>query len=109
MNNPQYCTTQFQAGICSQLAEGILELTFTKSDGSVRHMRATLNPALIPPQNFSSRTDAQPQQVQVVWDTQAQSWRSFRWDRLIQIVNAAPVADQSESGHENSAHPMPDK
>ena len=71
------------------LLEGVVHVHFQKLDGTHRHMMATLNATMLPAQDPDSNktTKSSPvrtDQVCVVWDTQAQSWRSFRWDSVQQ-------------------------
>lgn len=63
-------------------------ITFTKKDGSERVMRCTLNSGLIPSDKqpkedteVKSRTDT----VQVVYDLDADGWRSFSWNSVIEV------------------------
>ena len=75
------------------LNEGVVNVTFTKVDGTERTMPCTLNPALIPAEHApKSPTDAQKQRseaAQPVYVTDAKGWRSFRWDSVqsFEIVN----------------------
>ena len=68
------------------LHEGIAEIKFVKVNGEERTMLATLNQDLIPmdlrPTGENER-DHSPE-VQRVYDVEADGWRSFRWDSLIE-------------------------
>jgi hypothetical protein len=64
------------------LKAGIVNIKFTKRDGSIRLMRATLVPELIGIHSFSKA--AGPEHTQSVWDLEKGEWRSFRWDSLIE-------------------------
>ena len=77
------------------LSESVVKVTFTKKDGSERVMSCTLSENLIPkapihvtntnnPIDFS-KTRKINTEVQPVFDIEAQSWRSFRWDSIKQI------------------------
>ncbi len=79
------------------LRNGTVLVNFTKSDGTARDMVCTLSPKHIPVKLASANTiisggqilSAQTQKsndVCVVFDTDKQAWRSFRWDRLIAIT-----------------------
>mgnify|MGYP003345692690 CR=1 FL=1 len=70
---------------------GVTTVTFVKSDGSLREMRATLDPVYVPataypasdPVTESAKTHrAENDDVCKVWDTEAGAWRSFRYDRI---------------------------
>jgi len=69
-----------------RLVESVVEIQFEKADGTLRTMKATLDPAILPQPVASdeevNRNRAPNEEVQVVWDVDAQGWRSFRWDRL---------------------------
>jgi hypothetical protein len=71
------------------LKERILEVTFTKKDGTERVMKCTLRPDLLPAQ-----TDLEEQvqsrksnpDVLAVWDLEAKGWRSFRHDSIMMFT-----------------------
>lgn len=72
------------------LHEGIITVEFTKADGSVRKMICTLNEEKGAKYNHDSeQTPASAKkvnnEVRPVWDCDAGSWRSFRWDRLKKV------------------------
>jgi len=83
----------YNDGKIRKLVKDILTITtanivFTKKDGTERVMRCTLNSAMIPadkhPKSDSTvkpRTDA----VQAVYDLDADGWRSFSWDSVIEV------------------------
>jgi len=77
-------------------AEDGVAVTFIKSDGSIRHMLATLNDAYLPerdePETVDRVTKSSNPDLCVVWDLAEQAWRSFRWDRLICIGGATDNA-----------------
>lgn len=65
------------------LRQGVVSITFEKSDGSIRQMKATLCESYLPPSDPTG-SGAKPKstQVQPVWDVDAAAWRSFRIDRV---------------------------
>ena len=71
------------------LKKHILEVTFTKKDGTERVMKCTLRPDLLPAQ-----TDLEEQvqnrksnsEVLAVWDLDAKGWRSFRHDSILMFT-----------------------
>lgn len=70
------------------LAESIVEVTFTKKDGSNRVMRCTLNRDIIPANKLpsgSGKTKTPNPDVFSVFDTDISDWRSFRKDSITQI------------------------
>jgi hypothetical protein len=60
---------------------GVAQVTFTKADGSIRVMDATLASYLLP----KTRQDSNHPKGEtfIVYDLDAEGWRSFRKDRLI--------------------------
>ena len=76
------------------LHTGITTVTFVKSDGSLRDMKATLDPVYVPatayptaiPESLLTESAKKPRaennDVCKVWDTEAAAWRSFRYDRI---------------------------
>lgn len=70
------------------LHEGEVLVAFEKADGSERNMLATLTEVLLPEQvdveEHIQKKKPNPD-VCVVWDTENQGWRSFRWDRLKRV------------------------
>ena len=74
--------------ITKSLRRGICQVFFTKADGSERTMRCTLNPEFAPSMpemvEESVRKNKNPDAI-AVWDTDFDSWRSFRIDRIIEF------------------------
>ena len=74
----------------SVLKETQLQVEFTKADGSHRSMTCTLNESLGAKPVNKLATD-KPELIDkketcIVWDCNANGWRSFRWDRLRKIA-----------------------
>lgn len=73
--------------IVSQLTSGVVNVTFTKVDGSQREMECTLLPSYLP-EEYRNRS---PMLTEItgnaisVWDVRAGAWRSFRVDSVISI------------------------
>ena len=74
------------------LHTGVTSVTFVKSDGTLREMKATLDPVYVPATAYPTSTSgtvsesakqprAENDDVCKVWDTEASAWRSFRYDR----------------------------
>ena len=83
----KYTLVENQATVKGALVNGIIEIEFLKADGSKRKMNATLLESVVPPAKkddplTQKKVRAVNEEVQVVWDTDAKGWRSFRWDRL---------------------------
>jgi len=80
-----------------------ITVTFVKADGTVRDMRCTLDPKMIPPQpprqlnkappagtvredrEIAALTEPKENHTQKVFDLDAGAWRSFRYDRVKKI------------------------
>jgi len=60
---------------------------FTKKDGTIRKMRCTKNPSLIPVEATPKGTGKQKVDTTVsVYDTEVKGWRSFAKDSLISFT-----------------------
>ena len=77
----KYVNEDDQAFVKSALVDDVIEIEFLKADGSKRIMKATLQESVVPHVEPNTERKINPD-TQVVWDTDANSWRSFRWDRL---------------------------
>jgi WYL_2, Sm-like SH3 beta-barrel fold len=71
------------------LKGNVVEVVFTKLNGEVRRMRATLSPQYVPQEDHTEvvekvllNEENAPQAI-AVWDIDANGWRSFRTDRII--------------------------
>jgi hypothetical protein len=67
------------------LRERVVGVVFTKKDGTERVMQATLSEDLIPEVQNSEKTATtrkKSDEALAVWDTEAEGWRSFRWDSV---------------------------
>ena len=75
------------------LAKGIVRVSFTKKDGTLRTMEATTYAPLIPvecqPKNETDRDYSDEIHRSrcaarwIVFDTEINEWRSFRWDSVV--------------------------
>ena len=65
------------------LKEYVIEVTFTKKDGTERVMNCTLHEDYLPETTGSGKA-ANPD-VLSVFDTEVEDWRSFRWDSVKSI------------------------
>lgn len=75
--------------IQSLLRTGPCHVKFFKADGSIRDMKATLDPSLLPTVEESTkekRTKTPNPNSVSVWDLDKQSWRSFKIESLIGIT-----------------------
>lgn len=71
------------------LSKAVAEITFTKTDGSVREMRCTLMSDYLPEKQVDENVRHVPRRendgVLAVWDIDNQDWRSFRLDSVTNI------------------------
>jgi hypothetical protein len=61
---------------------GVIDVQFTKKDGSLREMRCSLQEQYLPPLMGETETKDNPD-VLAVWDLEAKGWRSFRIDSVL--------------------------
>ena len=69
----------------SLLAKGVVRISFNKKDGTLRTMDATTYGPMIPAEFQPKHEDSRnySDEVQRVFDTEINEWRSFRWDSLV--------------------------
>ena len=75
-----------KTNIMNMLKNNIVNVKFTKTDGSERDMRCTLMEAFIKPHD--KKTDREKkvnEDIVSVWDIEKEGWRSFRYDSIISI------------------------
>jgi hypothetical protein len=80
-----------KTAVTNILSVQVATVKFTKVDGTVREMKATLSPQFIevvplvegaePRRERKSNPD-----VRTVYDVDAKTWKSFRWDKLISVT-----------------------
>lgn len=79
----------------TMLRKSVVEVVFTKKDGTERTMKATLKAEYLPviqpksevlgvttEEASSPRPRAKSADSIAVWDVEANGWRSFRWDSI---------------------------
>lgn len=64
--------------LVSLLKDNIMEITFTKVDGTERTMKCTLKPTLLPESTKTNGAHKTPDYCLAVWDVEKNGWRSFR-------------------------------
>jgi len=68
------------------LRSQIVDITFTKKDGSERILKCTLMESEIPTEKVPKGTEkSKNDEVVPVFDVENDGWRSFRWDSIKQI------------------------
>jgi len=68
-----------------KLASGVAHFIFQKKDGSLREMFATTNPALCSRHINGRGVSRELYKTTAVFDVESGSWKSFRWESLIQV------------------------
>ena len=71
-----------QVNLTELLRSSIVEVTFTKVDGTERVMRCTLQPQYLPESIEKEGVKVRNADVQSVWDIDINAWRSFRFDSV---------------------------
>lgn len=59
------------------LRENVVQVTFTKKDGTVRVMNCTLQESFLPESNTESSNRKINDNLVTVWDVDVNGWRSF--------------------------------
>jgi WYL_2, Sm-like SH3 beta-barrel fold len=69
------------------LHSGIVEIVFTKVDGSARVLKGTLMESYLPEKSeISVSTRKVNANVTCVWDTENKGWRSFKNDSVVSYI-----------------------
>lgn len=75
--------------IYKRLKEGLVDVYFTKKDGSTRRMTATWNEAFLPSRDVKDKVESEEKKEAkdyvAVWDMTVRDWRSFRFDSVYRI------------------------
>lgn len=75
--------------VIEYLRANIVNVRFEKADGTMRDMMCTLNEKYLPAQKDLEEAiqEKEPnKEVVAVWDLEKESWRSFRLDRVVSMV-----------------------
>jgi len=86
-------TTQqatIRAGLHALFATGIYNVTFIKADGTLRTLKVTLNPELLPPVIAEATAVRKPARIvndanATVYDLDAKAWKSFTISEMISL------------------------
>jgi hypothetical protein len=65
---------------------GVVEVTFTKVNGTVRTMECTLADYLLPETGGGRATTASNPDIVVVYDIASEGWRSFKKSTVTDVV-----------------------
>ena len=68
------------------LKNNIVNVKFTKADGSERVMRCTLREDIAV--SYTKKTDKEKEKndnIVPVWDLEKEAWRSFRFDSILEV------------------------
>lgn len=69
--------------IATLLTERVVRFSFRKNDGTIRKAVGTLMKSMTPQTQGGGRPT--PEHLQLYFDVEKQSWRSFKKDQLIEI------------------------
>lgn len=71
----------------SLLKEGVCTVNFTKTDGTDRSMKCTLESGRIPVETSPTGKPRQhSNNVCCVFDIESNHWKSFRWDSIKEVI-----------------------
>lgn len=83
MNNASFLEKTGQEWLTGILREFVVEVKFTKKDGTERVMQCTLQESSIPETAKPKGSNrAVSDESLRVFDTEKNEWRSFRWDSI---------------------------
>lgn len=75
-----------KTNIMNMLNTGVVNVKFTKNDGSERLMKCTLSKDIVQQyEKKTERTRTISEDILSVWDVEKDGWRSFRYDSIIEI------------------------
>ena len=79
-----------------------LMVSFTKADDSIRNMACTLNPKHLPTPTEAVKPKSDRKQnddpnLIVVWDIQANNWRSFKFDSITMISKIVSIREKAKA------------
>ena len=85
--------------LTNELAKGLLEFSYMKDDGTLRHARGTLCDGVSDrfdewkrkqaekPKDKKAKAKTRPREIITYWDLDKEGFRSFRADRLIEVIS----------------------
>ena len=85
--------------LTNELAKGLLEFSYMKDDGTLRHARGTLCDGVSDrfdewkrkqaekPMDKKAKAKNKPREIITYWDLDKEGFRSFRADRLIEVIS----------------------
>jgi len=68
------------------LGKELLNITFVKSDGTVRVLHCTLHPNFLPVRTEDQQPQPTNPQLIRAWDIDLNAWRAFRIDRIKSVT-----------------------
>lgn len=77
-------TDENRAALLERLRDGPVWIRFTKRDGTLREMQATLAQHAIEWEFKGGRP--KPDSMLSVWDVELSDWRSFQWKNLVEVA-----------------------
>ena len=84
--HPEDIQTISKSNVLNMLQSGIVNVKFTKADGTERLMKCTLAEGIIKPHEKKTDREKVPNDnILSVWDIEKDGWRSFRIDSVLEI------------------------
>lgn len=75
-----------KAELIDMLQEGVVNVVFTKKDGTQRLMKCTLDTGIaIPHEKKTDREKKVNENILAVWDIESSGWRSFNLNSIIDV------------------------
>ena len=79
----QFNDEVFRTSVRELLHEGVVDVLFTKKDGTDRFMKCTLSQDKIPAEFAPKGSNQKVNDESIaVFDVEVKGWRSFRWESL---------------------------
>lgn len=97
INSLEFKTDEMKQWLLEALRVSVVDITFTKVDGSIRLMKSTLNPELLPKIEIIPLAEGEEPPVPKaprkenpsvfrVFDTEINEFRTVTWDKITNIV-----------------------
>lgn len=92
--HPDRNNDEWREATTELLKTGYGRFTFQKVDGSVRIMRCTLKPDLLPETNKELKATARPG-IATLFDVEKGEWRSLRYESVMNFIYLGDTAEDT--------------
>lgn len=89
-----------EADLVKMLQENMLDVRFKKLDGDERVMTCTKSFDVIPKEHHPKSDKPAKQGTITVWVPDANGWRSFRYDRIVEVKGQGELSDNKSNSEE---------